>query len=531
MEDRIDLKSLVFMLATTLFVVAFINILTHVKQRSQSPQKKNSSKDSNVLSEGTSSSMKLSQLTAIENCLKNSNGKITELWINTTIDEDTGFVINRCCTTGKYIANNAQAWVVECAYGHHHRIPVISKKNIAMQQASSTTVQQPRRIITIQQPILKLFNQKLIYKSCLPQDLDVDDSQPKIQRKSRHILRHKSRKELQKSNVSRQSTTSLSNYFENQESLKEKEIVDALTPYVLTSEQLFKYGYPIQSNPPSCAIINYTPYPTTQQPSESHVSNSTDYSQQKMCARCNTYFNYTYKYPCIYHWGKLWDDMTNSITNKYWTCCHKTELVKGCTTADMHVWIGLQPGFNGPLVGFVYTKPKENTQNTLRVAAVDCEMCFTEAGLEVVKVSVVDKSGKVVYEKLIKPLNDIIDYNTKFSGITKKDLEGVTDNLRIVQRELLDFISAETILIGHGLESDLRVLRLLHKKVIDTSTVYPHYNGFPYRNSLKILAKRVLKRNIQETTHNPAEDARAAMDLMMAKISLDKVEPSTSRTA
>lgn len=56
--------------------------------------------------------MKLSQLTDIENyykaIIKKSNEKISELWINTTIDENTGFVINRCCTTGKYVADNAE---------------------------------------------------------------------------------------------------------------------------------------------------------------------------------------------------------------------------------------------------------------------------------------------------------------------------------------------------------------------------------------------------------------------------------------
>lgn len=386
----------------------------------------------------------------------------------------------------------------------------------------STTAQQ--RIITIQQPILSLCNQKLQYKSCFPRD--VNELRQKTQKKSRELLRQGSRRGLQK--LSRQ--PSLSNYFQNQtELLKEKAVMDAMTSYILTSEQLLNYGYPVESKLPGCAIINYTPYPTTQQSSDSHDSNSMEYSQQKICTRCSKSFsNYAHTHSCTYHWGKLWDDTTNGITIKYWTCCRKTEFADGCTTAEMHVWTGLQPGLNGPLAGFVHTKPNKDAQKTLRFVAVDCEMCFTVAGLEVVKVTIVDKYGKIVYEKLIKPSNDIIDYNTKFSGITKKDMQKVTDNLGTVQRELLEYISAETILIGHGLESDLRVLRLLHKKIIDTSIIYPHHKGFPYRNSLKILAKRVLKRSIQETTHDPAEDARAAMDLMMAKILLEqRIELST----
>jgi RNA exonuclease 1 len=308
------------------------------------------------------------------------------------------------------------------------------------------------------------------------------------------------------------------------ERLEESKIVEALTPYILTSQQMYDYGYPVKApNSSQYATINYTPYPTAQQPA------GEPNFQQARCARCSKLFViFSDVNPCTYHWGKLWNKTPND-TSKYWTCCYGTEHANGCATARLHVWTGLRPGLNGPFGSFVCTKPN-NTRKTLPIAALDCEMCFTRAGLEVVKVTVVDKYGTVVYEKLIKPSNNIVDYNTKFSGITKKDMQEVTDNLQIVQRDLLEFISAETILIGHGLESDLRVLRLLHKKVIDTSIVYPHHNGFPYRNSLKNLAKRVLKRFIQETTHDPAEDARTAMDLMMAKISLDKIKSSTSRT-
>ena len=34
---------------------------------------------------------------------------------------------------------------------------------------------------------------------------------------------------------------------------------------------------------------------------------------------------------------------------------------------------------------------------------------------------------------------------------------------------------------GHGLENDLRHLKLIHDRVIDTSLVFPHFYGLPYR--------------------------------------------------
>ncbi len=43
-----------------------------------------------------------------------------------------------------------------------------------------------------------------------------------------------------------------------------------------------------------------------------------------------------------------------------------------------------------------------------------------------------------------------------------------------VQKQLLGMIFAETILIGHSLHNDLRVLRLIHSRVIDTAILFPH---------------------------------------------------------
>ena len=39
------------------------------------------------------------------------------------------------------------------------------------------------------------------------------------------------------------------------------------------------------------------------------------------------------------------------------------------------------------------------------------------------------------------------------------------------------------LFIGHGLENDLRALKILHSRVIDTSLVFPHFYGLPYRET------------------------------------------------
>lgn len=63
----------------------------------------------------------------------------------------------------------------------------------------------------------------------------------------------------------------------------------------------------------------------------------------------------------------------------------------------------------------------------------------------------------------------------------------------------MGFINADTILVGHGLENDLRALNLIHATILDTAVVFPHYHGLPFRRSLRSLVSSYLKRDIQVT--------------------------------
>ena len=77
--------------------------------------------------------------------------------------------------------------------------------------------------------------------------------------------------------------------------------------------------------------------------------------------------------------------------------------------------------------------------------------------------TVVGIDGRLVYETIIRPDDTIIDYNTRFSGVTARDLKrgnNSVKSLKDVQNDLLGFINANTILIGHGLENDLRALKV-----------------------------------------------------------------------
>lgn len=347
--------------------------------------------------------------------------------------------------------------------------------------------------------------------------------------------------------------------------LSDAALLGLLRRYTLTDVQLAHLGYPIAHTdlPGYAVIVNHQQHPiwnrTRKQdhklnanarvfvPGSNSSSNSATNAThlravefdsgnrsrtaavEISCVRCHQSFyinqedgKYIVEEKCLYHWGKLrnCDDRGQCVK---WECCQGTEESQGCTNARTHVWSGVTAAYNAPLDGYVKTKPSQvfAQDGNYGAYALDCEMCYTQRGLVLAKVTLVGMDGRIVYDTHVKPDDEVIDYNTRFSGITANDLAKAMKNIRDVQKDIALFVNAETILIGHGLENDLRALKLLHTTVIDTCNVFPHFLGYPYRRSLKTLARTVLKREIQVTGHDSVEDARIAFDLLLRKLQQD----------
>ncbi|KAL8856008.1 MAG: hypothetical protein Q9178_007378 [Gyalolechia marmorata] len=156
------------------------------------------------------------------------------------------------------------------------------------------------------------------------------------------------------------------------------------------------------------------------------------------------------------------------------------------------------------------------------VLAMDCEMCTVEGGqAALTRISLVDWDGEVVMDEFVKPDKPIIDYLTRFSGITPEKMDTTTTSLANIQKRMLDILTPKTILVGHSLNSDLEALKLTHPYIVDTSVLYPHPRGPPLKSSLKWLAQKYLGREIQKGHgshgHDSIEDSRACLDLLKKK--------------
>ncbi|KAK5084219.1 hypothetical protein LTR05_005295 [Lithohypha guttulata] len=164
----------------------------------------------------------------------------------------------------------------------------------------------------------------------------------------------------------------------------------------------------------------------------------------------------------------------------------------------------------------------DQTSQGLNIYSVDCEMVQTcDDATSLARVSIVSyPDGKTIIDKYVKPAQPITNYFTQFSGITPEILENVTTTLQDVQKEILELLTPASVLLGHSLDSDLNALKLTHPFLVDTSIIYPHPRGLPLRSSLKYLANKYLKREIQTggaNGHNSVEDAQAVLDLVKLK--------------
>ncbi|KAL9101061.1 MAG: hypothetical protein Q9163_003635 [Psora crenata] len=257
---------------------------------------------------------------------------------------------------------------------------------------------------------------------------------------------------------------------------------------------------------------------------------------------------------CAYHPAKPRRPVPRNQADKaakepLYACCNENVgTSSGCTQAPSHVFKVSDPKRLALIMSFEQTPSKSATSGLEDAVCFDCEMGYTTLGLELIRLTAtLWTSGDKLVDVLVKPLGEILDLNSRFSGVWPEDFanaspfekeptvhstvpsveQEVSNELQIVRSPavaralLFSYLTPETPLIGHALDNDLNASRIIHPSIIDTVLLYPHPRGLPLRLGLKALMKQHLNRDIQmagTAGHDSKEDARAAGDLVRLKV-------------
>ncbi|KAM0687300.1 hypothetical protein COBT_001462, partial [Conglomerata obtusa] len=163
-----------------------------------------------------------------------------------------------------------------------------------------------------------------------------------------------------------------------------------------------------------------------------------------------------------------------------------------------------------------YSQFKTFTKNSpYYLLSLDCEMVMTEKGHEIGRISLLDHKAELVYDKIIRNKNKIIDYLTEYSGLTSEDYKNCI-SFEAMHKDLEKYIGINTVILGHGLFNDLHILQIHHKRLIDTSFLFRSKDN--HRISLRVLTYKFLGRQIQKNRHCSIEDARSCLELLILKI-------------
>ena len=125
---------------------------------------------------------------------------------------------------------------------------------------------------------------------------------------------------------------------------------------------------------------------------------------------------------------------------------------------------------------FYQTPYRRDDSDAATAVSIDCEMGVNDYGeSELIRVSVIDYfSGAVLLDKLVWPDVKMSHWNTRFSGVTARDMQEARRRRACLfgraaaRRAIWAFVSPETIVVGHAVHGDLASLRWIHHRVVDT---------------------------------------------------------------
>ena len=118
-----------------------------------------------------------------------------------------------------------------------------------------------------------------------------------------------------------------------------------------------------------------------------------------------------------------------------------------------------------------------------RYIALDVECVATgrrHDDRDVCLVAVVDADEEVILKRKVKPEKAIVSYLTPLTGVQRGDLDD-GKKLSVVLREVKALLGPDVVLVGQGLKSDIKWLRLEQGKdydsVVDIAQMFKTYNS------------------------------------------------------
>ncbi|KAK4138920.1 hypothetical protein BT67DRAFT_446920 [Trichocladium antarcticum] len=331
---------------------------------------------------------------------------------------------------------------------------------------------------------------------------------------------------------------------------------------------------------PIGGLVNFGYVPTV--PSDDAIAKASEGDENGMgwekCERCNTRFQVfpgrreedgalTTGGQCRHHPGRIYSPQSapgvaDRPARRYRCCQEAVGDSSGCVMGRTHVFKTTSPARLSTVVPFAETPPNPLAPRD-RAVCFDCEMGYTVRGFELLRLTATRwPDGKELLDVLVQPVGEILDLNSRYSGVWPEDIAnavpwssersrnqeqtdkqdaesgGVVNETKQKKRKTMQIVSSpiaardlffsliapDTPLIGHGLENDLNALRVVHPTVIDTILLYPHPKGLPIRFGLKMLMETRLHRAIQVEAeggamgHDSGEDARAAGELVRLRV-------------
>ncbi|ODV64185.1 putative 3'-5' exonuclease, partial [Ascoidea rubescens DSM 1968] len=159
----------------------------------------------------------------------------------------------------------------------------------------------------------------------------------------------------------------------------------------------------------------------------------------------------------------------------------------------------------------------ERRKHAGKYVSLDCE--FVGVGPEgsesaLARVSIVNFYGHVLLDTFVRPLEKVVDWRTRVSGVTPAHMKNAI-LFKEAQKTTSDILK-NRILIGHAVYHDLKALLLSHPSSMTRDTsLFPPFRAYAKGKtpSLKKLSQQILGKEIQKNEHSSIEDARATVVL------------------